>query len=159
MARITVRAGDFGRVLSARLRADSKLLKNAAYEAVTRGETEAVRLTDAAGLVDQGLYKRAWQSWPTSYGAVLQNTAPYAGVLEFGRRPGSMPPEAPIREWVVRKLVANGRVDPADVDNVTYLIRRKIYQSGTKPKLILRAVHKKLKRYLRDAALRELRRR
>jgi hypothetical protein len=158
MATIRVKAGDFSRVLRERLKADVGKMRNAAYEAVTRGEAEAVRLTNVEGLVDQGLYKRAWQSGLIPRGAHLYNDAPYAGVLEYGRRPGSMPPSDPIREWVIRKLVANGKVEPEDIEQAVYLIRWKIYQKGTKPHFILRDVYHKLYSYLSDAIVRELQR-
>jgi len=47
--------------------------------------------------------------------------------LEFGRRPGTFPPIAPIRAWAIRKL----GVSEDEADGVAYLIARKIAREGT----------------------------
>lgn len=47
--------------------------------------------------------------------------------LEFGRRPGTMPPLDVIEAWVRRKL----NVEDKDVRSVAFLIARKIKEKGT----------------------------
>lgn len=49
----------------------------------------------------------------------------YAAYVEHGRKPGKMPPEQPITDWVKRHNIAPDAVFP---------IRRKIAKEGTKPK-------------------------
>ena len=70
------------------------------------GERRAVKITNEVGAVDQGLFK---QSWTHAVGkdksAELRNDAPYAGIIERGRRPGRPgPPLLPIVGWVKRKF-------------------------------------------------------
>lgn len=63
----------------------------------------------------------------TFYGKVM-NPIVYGLPVEEGRRPGKMPPIAPIELWVIRKLGIVG----ADSRGVAYLVARKIGRSGTK---------------------------
>lgn len=47
--------------------------------------------------------------------------------LEFGRKPGQMPPIEPIQKWVERKL----GVDPEESKGVAFAIAKKIAKEGT----------------------------
>lgn len=95
--------GELQRAIQQRVDADTERLRLLALEVAVRGEADAVRGTDRAGLVDLGGYKLAWSHRRRSWGAEVGNTAPYAPVLEWGRRPGRPgPPLAPIYEWVQR---------------------------------------------------------
>lgn len=124
----------FARVLGERVQRDQKIAHLAALEAAQRAVTRAVQRTDQLGLVDQGLYKLSWKA----EGTVVRNDAPYAAVIEHGRRPGRPgPPLAPIREWVARKLVAEGKVEPAEVEGVAIAIREAIHRRGTPPRKVL----------------------
>jgi hypothetical protein len=58
----------------------------------------------ATGAVDTGNYLRRWKSAPLSNGVVIFNDAPYAGVIEGGRRAGSMPPLKAIARWAQLRL-------------------------------------------------------
>lgn len=102
---IEIRAQDFARVIGERLRMDTQLLKDAALDTVLWGERQAVRHTNALGLVDLGAYKLGWAHRAIALGAELGNSVPYAPVIEYGRRPNRPgPPLQPIIEWVHRKL-------------------------------------------------------
>ena len=102
---IDIKAADFGRAIEEQLREDTGLARRVALEVALRGVSRAVTLTNKAGKVDRGQFKRSWKAIPTPDGAELLNDAPYAGVIEHGRRPGRPgPPLAPIYEWVQRKL-------------------------------------------------------
>lgn len=93
-----------------RLNADTALIRNAALEVAQQSLRDAVRETNKADAVDQGFFKLSWGARPTARGAVVENTAPYAGVLEYGRRPNRPgPPLQPIIEWVHRKLLGDIR--------------------------------------------------
>ncbi len=59
--------------------------------------------------------------------AVVGTPSPYGAVVEMGRRPGKMPPVAPLALWAERKL----GVAPDDARNVAFLIARKIAKKGT----------------------------
>lgn len=102
-------AAGFEVYLRERLRADTALVRRAALDAANRGVGAAVAATDKAGSVDLGGFKAAWKAEPLPDGAMLLNDAPYAAVIEHGRRPGRPgPPLAPIVAWVSRKL--RGRI-------------------------------------------------
>lgn len=59
---------------------------------------------------------------------------PYALVQDVGRRPGKMPPEAPIRRWVQLKASRGGAsMSERELRSATYLIRRHIGRHGTRP--------------------------
>jgi hypothetical protein len=132
---ITLRVEDFERVLRERVASDLRIAERAAADAAMRGVARAVQRTNELGLVDMGAYKSGWKA----EGATLRNDAPYAGVIEYGRRPGRPgPPLAPIREWVLRKLVPEGAVAPEDAEGAARAIRDAIHVRGTPPKYVLR---------------------
>lgn len=70
---------------------------------------------------------------PTGYRLTLY-AASYALALEYGRKPGAFPNLTAIREWIQAKGIvphpdAQGRA--VSVNNLAYLIGRKIQQQGT----------------------------
>lgn len=100
-----IAAKDFAAWLSKRLAEDTEIVRKSALEALVRGEAQAVRRTTEVGAVDQGQFRLAWNARARPDGAELRNDAPYAAVIERGRRPGRPgPPLAPIFAWVNRKL-------------------------------------------------------
>lgn len=60
----------------------------------------------------------------------------YGAPVEFGRRPGKMPPVRAIRAWVVRKKLVPAMDSDEDyqeaVDRAAYMIARAIGRRGTK---------------------------
>jgi hypothetical protein len=156
---VRVTAKDFPRVLRARLAKDTEVVRRAAIEVTARGVAEAVAETDRQGLVDQSQYRQSWKFYPLLNGSELRNDAPYAGVIEYGRRKGRPgPPFKPIYEWVIRKLVGTGEVAPDEAIQVAWAIRAHIHANGSKPRFVLRAVVKKMGPWFREAAIRQLRR-
>ncbi len=102
---VVVTAKQLRKLLKKRFKQDREILLAAALEACQRGVAEAVRLTNEAGVVDRGFYKRGFRAKRLSNGAEMVNAVPHAGVIEFGRRPGRPgPPLAPILAWVRRKM-------------------------------------------------------
>lgn len=159
MAERVITAEQWGKVLQDRINADTELLSKAALGAVLRGVAEASKMTVKEGLVDRGSFLKAWEAGQDGRDAYLRNSAPYAGVLEYGRRPGAPgPPFEPILEWVERKLVGNGEIEPEEAVDIAWAIRNKIHHDGSPPHFILRDVSGKLRGYLRKEALRLLRR-
>ena len=145
--------------LRRRLAADTELLRRVAYEVVLRGEAWAVEATVAEGVFDTGQFSGSWKGLPLPDGAELRNDAPYAGVLEWGRRPGRPgPPYQPIYEWVVRKLVGNGIVAPEDAEDVAWAIRNKLHVEGSEPRHLLRDTVAQMEAWFPDEARRALRR-
>jgi hypothetical protein len=150
---------------SSQLRADLNTMRGRVLlEVGQRVTTEAVRITNARGLVDLGAYKIGWQTGgalrATPSGVEVVNDAPYAGVIEWGRRPGRPgPPLAPIREWVARKLARTGKVRPEQgetlddaIDRVAMLIRNKLHARGSKPRYVLRDALADVGTFIADAA-------
>ncbi len=140
-----------------------KDVRAAALEAAHRGVALAVRKTNSEGLVDLGLYKNAWiaaRLFGPEGGAEIRNDAPYAGVLELGRRPGRPgPPFEPILEWVESKLVRGGEIEPEEAHDVAFAIRASIHVKGSPGHFILKSVRSKVSRFYRSAALRLIRKR
>ena len=102
---ITVTAAGLPAPILMRLRQDTALVERVALEVAQRSLADAVRETNAADAVDLGGYKLAWRATRIPRGAAVDNTAPYAPVLEYGRRPGRPgPPLQPIIAWANRKL-------------------------------------------------------
>ena len=157
MGVVQVKAKDLSRILRKRLRQDIRLLERAALDTAKRGETNAVLLTDQHDAVDRDTFKNSWDTDRISGGAELRNDAPYAGIIEYGRRPGRPgPPLQPILDWVNRKLVPNGVVEPDEAEEAAKRIRDHIHIHGTKPRGILRETFEEMKIWFRQAARREL---
>lgn len=102
--------------------------------------------------VDRGTYRRSFKFEDTKDGAVAYNFAPYAPVIEFGRRPGmKAPPLAAIMAWIERKGIGR-QMGPkqrgpggrsavlrrkAQVRGLAYVIARQIKRRGLPALLIL----------------------
>lgn len=105
MPEIVIKPGDFESWLRKQLVQDTEIVRKAGLEAVQWGLGRAVKVTDEVGAVDQNLFKQSWVATSITNGAELRNDAPYAGIIERGRRPGRPgPPLAPILAWAKRKL-------------------------------------------------------
>lgn len=143
MPRVRVSPQAFGPALRRRLNEHRRQIEGLALNAAHRGQAYAVNLVDEEGLVDIGEYKRAFSVRRIPRGAELRNTAPYAGVIEYGRRPNRPgPPFEPIFQWVRRKL---GIEDPG----VAWAIRNAIHRRGTRPRFILRRTHRRMLEWFR----------
>jgi hypothetical protein len=83
----------------------------------------------------------------------------YAQIVEVGREPGRMPPDAPIRRWI--KITDKGRAFMADVaqahgiknkkralDSATWLKRKGIAERGTRGAFMFEKAEKKLRGYV-----------
>ena len=102
---IITTASGFAEAIRQRLAADTRLIELAALEACQGGLRDVVQATNKERLVDQGLYKLSWSASAVPRGAEIRNSAPYASILEYGRRPNRPgPPLQPILEWVRRKF-------------------------------------------------------
>lgn len=111
------------------------------------------------GAFNTGNYRRSWQTemgredgLPT---AIIRNAAPYAGVIEYGRRAGAKaPPISVIEPWVRRKL----GVPFKKARSVAFLIARSIKRRGLKPRYVLtsRTQQFKLEKAFREEVVRSL---
>lgn len=150
--RTTVTPEQFERALRQSVRRVQKQAEAAAADACARGAAEGVKLTNDLGLVNDGGYRRGWYHRRIPHGAEYGNSAPHAGVLEHGRRPGATPPPyEPIRAWVRKKLKIR---DEEELDRVTQAVIWKIHKLGTRPFYIHHMTRQALPDWYR-AALRE----
>lgn len=141
-----------GPALRRKIRERQREAEMVALQVAHRGVAECVRLTDEAGLVDAGGYKRAWRARKRPKGAEIRNGSPYAAVIEHGRRPMRPgPPYAPILQWVRRKLGLQGK----EAEKVAWAVRTAIHRRGSPPKKVLARATKQVRVWLRD----EMRRR
>lgn len=150
-----VMIGDFPAVLRKRLRMDLAEAQAAALDACWMARREARRMTKALDLIYLETYYESFYARPTTRGAVLGNDAPYALVIEKGRRPNRPgPPLLPIQLWVQKKLGLSG----AEAKDAAFAIRRHIHEEGTEPHNIVQLAAIKLETYHRAACQRRLRR-
>ena len=131
------------------LRRQAKVWQDVALlEAAHRLRAKAIQITNRKRIVDQGAYKNGWKVRKITDGVVLANDAPYAGVIEFGRRAGAPgPPLAPIQEWVNRKFPGTD----AEKRSLAFVIRRSIHEKGTPPKFVMRTTLKHAPKFIREA--------
>jgi hypothetical protein len=112
--------------------------------------------------IDTMRFLRGWRvSFPRRYAVTVYNDAPYADVLERGRRPHRKPPPSrALYKWVQRKL----KVSKKEAPGVAFVVARAIGRRGWRGKFILfrsmpsiRAIYKRrlqlaMERAMRDAA-------
>lgn len=149
--RTVVDPDDFEKALRQAVGRIQRHAEAAAAEACNHAMQVAVELTDDLGLTNNavGGYKSAWYAKKIRNGAEYGNTAPYAGVLEHGRRPGATPPPIePIRAWVRKKLKVH---DEGEIDRIAEAVVWKIHKLGTRPYHIHRMTSQALPRYYRQA--------
>jgi hypothetical protein len=91
------------------------------------------RKTRDAGAVNTGSYLQKWRAERTENGALVSNDAPYSGVIENGRRPGTMPPSKAIALWAQRKL----GLDAQEAKKASFMIARAIARRGLKARNVL----------------------
>lgn len=116
----------------------------------------------AGGAVNTGRFLAAWEAAPaqqgTAFGVLIQvpnSKAPYAAVIEYGRRPGSRPPPSePIARWAQRKL----RLPYEQAKGVAFAIARSIGRRGLVGRRILtgRPTVTKLRTAMKEELLKEL---
>jgi len=86
------------------------------------------------GAVNTGHYKRSWKAERMSDGARVHNTAPYASVIESGRRAGSaFPPIKLIERWAQRRL----GLSPKEAKAAAFPIARAIAKRGLKGRKVM----------------------
>jgi hypothetical protein len=121
-----------------------------------RGRTLLTTLSQAEAS-DRGTYARGWKTellrvGPHEMKLTFYNAASYAGIIEFGRRPGAaFPPRRPIEEWVRRKIritytpksgkskgiATKRRVKKDEAPGIAFVIAAKIARDGIPGKFIL----------------------
>lgn len=118
--------------------------KRGALRAALRAQQHLVHETSTAtpanpqqvgtgGAVNYGTFKRSWRSGKTDAGARVYNLAPYAGVIESGRRSGKFPPLRFIAQWAQRRLGLSAE----EAKRAAYPIARAIANRGLVARNIL----------------------
>lgn len=117
--------------------ADFPHLTSAAVEELDKALTQALAVAETEVIartpVNFGLLRQSWQTTQThtsptaAMGAVVSNW-PYAAAVEYGRKPGKMPPVDAIELWVRRKLQIS---DDKRARSVAFVIARAIGRRGT----------------------------
>lgn len=106
------------------------------------------------GAMDRGRYKRSWKAGQHPEGAWIYNDAPYAAVIEHGRRPGARrPPVKALIAWCKRKAKAD---DPAAM---AYLLARAIGRRGIKSRNVMSGALPQITRRFEAEVMRVLARR
>lgn len=107
----------------------------------------------AGGAVNTGNFKRSWRWSKLPDGAAVYNMAPYAGVIEYGRRPGSqMPPTRPIAQWIQRRLGKNAK----EAQGMAFAVAKAIGKRGLLGRKILTRYIPALQGNFRTETLAEL---
>ena len=133
----------------------------AMQESALEGVSDIVNRIKKAKLVDTGALAQSVMATPTKTGAAIDITAPYAGVMEYGRRPGAaMPPLDAIYAWVVRKGLATEDPDEEDGEGEAWDIARAIQlsiaRSGIEPRRFMARAMKKIRKESRDRIIERL---
>lgn len=172
----TIRIDELGRFLVRQGKETQKRMLRAALEAAERGKVYIVQAAIPRANpppVDRGLYRNSWgvEKILDKHGHVgvrLFSDSPYAGIIEFGRRPGTWPNIGAIREWVYRKFkdkstrgagaktftrknTAAGGSQQRELDGIAFMIARQIKEKGVPPKHILLGSVPQIKRYFSEA--------
>lgn len=88
------------------------------------------------GATDTNSYIRAWRVVPDGMGLRIYNSQPYAGVIEYGRRPNSkQPPTEPIARW----LMSRGGMSASQARANAWVVAKAIGIRGLRGRHILTA--------------------
>lgn len=138
MPTIVVNVNQLPERLKFHVRAVERDLIHLARHVVRRGRTMARAISYSEDIIASRRYVNSFVVNTTYNGASLSNTAPYADVIEFGRRPGATPPPiAAIERWMAWKEWVPDRRAAA-------LIASKIGHDGIPPKRVLGRVAARL---------------
>jgi hypothetical protein len=108
--------------------------------------------TRRAGAVFTQEFMKGWSVRRDLRGVVIYNACPHASYVEYGRRPGKMPPVEAIQVWVAVKLKIGGKENR----RVAFAIAHKIAANGIKGRNILRRVRWRVRLIVKRAILREV---
>lgn len=116
----------------------AKLSLEKKRSAVAKGLARSIPDLVAASPVDTGMYAASWNFTVGETSAIIGNTAPYAGIIEYGARPFT-PPIAPLLAWAKRVLGDGSQ--PGDYSSRVWALAKytqnKITANGMRPRHIL----------------------
>ena len=120
---------------------------------ILTGQASPASENGAVGAVNTGFFKRAWKTQMLSDGARVYNAAPYAGVIEHGRRAGSkMPPKEAIVRWIQRRMGKSEK----EARSLAFVVQRAIARRGLLPRRILSGNTPNLKKIWAEEITKEL---
>lgn len=111
-------------------------LKTATVRGIARSVPDLVEKSP----VDTGLYAQSWYFKETELGAILGNSAPYSGIVEYGMRPGYWVPIKPLLAWAKRVLKDPSQPPDysSEVKSFAYAVQKKIHNEGIDPRWVMR---------------------
>lgn len=128
-------------------------MRRGAIRGALRAVSTLQRATSAAGVFNTGYYKRAWTFSPIEDGARVYNQAPYAAVIEYGRRPGArFPPRNAIIDFAQRKLGLSRK----EAERAAFPIARAIARRGIRGRFVLVGALPQIKSDFFEEVLKEL---
>jgi hypothetical protein len=105
------------------------------------------------GAFNTGMYLRAWKSVPVPDGLRIYNASRYAGVIEFGRKPGSLrPPLAPLALWAQRKL----GLTKVEAKSAAWGIAMSIKKRGLKPRRVMTGALPRMRKLVKEEMLAQI---
>ena len=110
--------------------------------------------TGLFGAVNFGHYRRAWRVDQLSNGAMVYNMAPYAGVIEYGRRPAAVSKQGlkQIQLWAKRRHGLDDRAARA----VAWSIGQRLRTNPLWPRHVMTGALGQMRQFVRDGISREL---
>jgi len=108
--------------------------------------------TGEGGAVNTGHYKRSWKHEALPDGARVYNLAPYASIIEHGRRPGKFPPISMIEKWAQRRL----GLTPKEAKAAAFPIARAIAKRGLVGRKVMTNVLPKIEKDFLEEVEKEL---
>lgn len=134
-------------------------IQKASRSIAMRALTVVQEETANTGAFNYGTYRSAWFATPmqrgSKTGVLVGNKAPYAGVVEYGRRKGSKrPPREPIARWAQRKF----GIPYPEAKRAAFAIARAISRNGIQGRFVLTSdkTTKKFKKIMEHELLHEL---
>lgn len=106
----------------------------------------------SSGAFNTGNYRRRFRVRELAIGASVYNDAPYAGVIDDGRRTGKFPNLRAIEQWARRKL----KLSAKKAREAAYPIARAIAKRGLKPRKVISGANGLMKRAVLAEVSREL---
>lgn len=104
------------------------------------------------GAFNTGNYRRHWKVRQVTRGVAVFNDAGYAGVIDGGRRPGTMPNLGAIEAWARRRLGLSEK----ESKRAAYPIARAIKRRGLRPRKVLSGATQELADIIQREIRREL---
>jgi hypothetical protein len=155
MATIVVPFKDLGKTLTKLGEKANAALDAGLLSAAMRAQSVVVTATTQKKKVNTGFYRLAWKAERVSGASAVRvyNQAPYAGVIEYGRRPGArMPPVEPLARWAQRKLA----LPYPQARSIGFAIARSIQKKGIPASNVLGGAIPKLEKAFVQEVKREL---